>query len=395
MTGCGTQYLGGDRDTRWQKDLNYLKEAIKNKDSYAYDKVGEDEFNNKIDELKEEAANLNDDEIVTRIYEITASIGDAHTKAYKHFTKASPVQFYYFKDGFYLINTIDEYKDSLYCKLKKINNMDIEEVVKKLEPLIAHENEANIKKTMPNLLMRPEILHGVNIIDNIDDVNFTFENLQGNEFDMQIKTIDSEKDDNVEFVNSDYDETYPLYMQQSNLNYWYKYLDDKKTLYFKYNESSFDKESGSIDNITEEMIKLIDDGKVDKFIIDMRNNSGGITDLFDKLIERIKESNLNKKDKFYVIVGRETFSSAILDVCNIREQTNATIIGEPTSMRPNHYAEVTSFELPNSKISISCSTSHVNKYKDDGDSVIPDKIIQVSIEDYINKKDPVLESIYN
>ena len=111
LAGCGTQYLGGDRDTKWQKDLSYLKEAIKNKDPYVYDNISEEEFNSKLKNLKEEVPNLSDNEVVNKIYEIMATVGDAHTKAQKKFTKKVPLVFSYFQDGFYLINTIDQYKE--------------------------------------------------------------------------------------------------------------------------------------------------------------------------------------------------------------------------------------------------------------------------------------------
>ena len=50
--GCGTQYLGGNRIERWEKDLNYLQEALPNKHVNAFFKIREDDFNNKIEEHK-------------------------------------------------------------------------------------------------------------------------------------------------------------------------------------------------------------------------------------------------------------------------------------------------------------------------------------------------------
>ena len=63
------------------------------------------------------------------------------------------MQFYYFKDGVYVINTIDEYKEALYSKLIKINGQDIKSIEDKISPLIAKENEANNKKSFAKLLI--------------------------------------------------------------------------------------------------------------------------------------------------------------------------------------------------------------------------------------------------
>lgn len=98
-------------------------------------------------------------------------------------------------------------------------------------------------------------------------------------------------------------------------------------------------------------------------------------------------------DKLFVIIGRETFSSAIIEAARFDEETNATLVGEMTSGKPNHYGSVRNFKLPNSKISIRYSTKHINIFKNQGNSLMPDVLKEVSIDDYINKKDAVLDYI--
>ena len=41
-TGCQTQYLGGDRNEKWKKDLNYLQEALPKKHANLFFKVSEE-----------------------------------------------------------------------------------------------------------------------------------------------------------------------------------------------------------------------------------------------------------------------------------------------------------------------------------------------------------------
>lgn len=391
-TQCGTQYIGGDRNEKWEKDLNYLKEALPRKHPNLFFKISEKEFESKIDTLKNSVKDLNDDEICAGICEIVASIGDAHTKANIDYSKRYPVEFYYFNKDIYLINTTNEYKQALNCKLIKVNNLDINKVEKLLEPLIAHENEANIKKTLPSFFSRPDILHGKGIIDDIENVNFTFQNSEGKEFNLNVKPLDVENS-KIDFIITDYDKTYPLYMQNSNSNYWYKYIEDKNILYFKYNQCVYDEGSGDIDELIKEMLKYIDNKKVDKFVIDMRNNSGGSDGYLMPLIEGIKKRYINDNNKLFVVVGRQTFSSAVINASQLREETNAKFIGEPTSGKPNHYGQVNKFQLPNHKIQIRYSTKEISVFKDNSDSFTPHKTIEVSINDYVNKKDPVLEYI--
>ena len=96
-TGCETQYLSGDRNTKWKKDLDYLQEALPKKHPKLFFKVSEEQFNKEIDDLRNSVDNLNDDEIIDGMYKIVASVGDGHTKIKRDFLKQYPMEFYYFK----------------------------------------------------------------------------------------------------------------------------------------------------------------------------------------------------------------------------------------------------------------------------------------------------------
>lgn len=200
--------------------------------------------------------------------------------------------------------------------------------------------------------------------------------------------------ENVGFIISgEYDESYPLYMQNPTYNYWYKYLENNKTLYLKYNQCVESNKDGKISDFNNEILDFINNNSVDKFVIDMRDNGGGGQDQLDIIIQGIKNKEINNKNKFFVIVGRNTFSAAIGDVVKWRKETNATFIGQETSGKLNHYGSWDTFALPNSKLTVQYSTMYVNNGDDESDSFIPDKTIEISIDDYVNKKDPVLDYI--
>lgn len=110
-------------------------------------------------------------------------------------------------------------------------------------------------------------------------------------------------------------------------------------------------------------------------------------------IQGIKNNEINNKNKFFVIVGRNTFSAAIGDVAKWRKETNATFIGQATSGKLNHYGSFDTFKLPNSKLTVQYSTKYVKIGDDESSSFMPDKTIEISIDDYVNKKDPVLDYI--
>ncbi|WP_368488414.1 peptidase S41 [Clostridium sp. BJN0013] len=391
--GCQSQYLGGDRNAKWKKDLNYMEKALPKKHVDLFFKINEEQFNTEVNTLKNSVDKLNNDQILVSIHKIIASVGDTHTSLYKEASTMYPVQFYYFKEGIYVINTIPEYKKALYTRLVKINGVNIEKVQKTILPLMVNENRAVIKKYIPKYLINAEILHGLNITSNIKNTLFTFENSKGQAFNLNINSINSENFKGKFIIKGNFDISYPLYMQQNNLNYWYKYIYNEKTLYFKYNKCQEDDDCKTIEDFTTEMIKFMDTHAIDKFVIDIRDNSGGSDKYINPIIDWIKDKKLNNKNHLFVIVGRNTFSSAIINAVTLKKETNATFVGEETSGKPNHYGSVKSFILPNSRIQIQYSTQFNKTSTDNSSTFTPDKIIEISIVDYLNKKDPVLNYI--
>ncbi len=57
---------------------------------------------------------------------------------------------------------------------------------------------------------------------------------------------------------------------------------------------------------------------------------------------------IDQRGKIFVVIGRRTFSSGLLNAHDLAARTRAILIGEPTGGKPNSYGEVESFTLPRS-----------------------------------------------
>jgi C-terminal processing protease CtpA/Prc len=95
----------------------------------------------------------------------------------------------------------------------------------------------------------------------------------------------------------------------------------------------------------------------------------------------------------YVIIGRHTFSSAILNAIDLKQKAGAVLIGEPTSGKPNHYGEVRSITLPYSGKKLNYSTKYFSTYQQDTDSLYPDVRVLWSYQNLIHWQDGAMELI--
>lgn len=363
--------MNNEWKNKWIEDIDYLKdELIKNHANlFAYTK--EDEFNEKIEKLKEMIDELDYEEIKVEISRVVASIKDAHTSLIFPARRFIPFKFYYFNDGVYIINTTKNYENLLFKKVIAIENFSIEEVLKELYNIISFENEYFFKAQSMKYLQIVEILYGLLIVDDMNKIKIT---LDSGEYEVLPVSIDE-----LNYTNS----KLPLYARRSSENLWFKYLDNKE-LYIKYNSC---RESGneSIGNKIDKIIEFIESNNVKKVTVDLRNNLGGDSSLFEPFIEYIsKNKDINNKENLKVIIGRETFSSALLNAYSFKNNTNAKLIGEPSGGKPNCYGEILKLTLPNSKFLVTYSTKFYKLIDDDKvDSLYPDEIILENIEDYM------------
>ncbi|QUH21225.1 S41 family peptidase [Alkaliphilus sp. B6464] len=389
-----TTYIHNEeRDKKWEEDINVFVKELPKRHVNLFFKTTEKKFYKDVEELKQRINLLTDEEIIVNLLGIIASIGDTYTNLYWEWKLVYPLELYWFEDDIYVINTTQENSDILYGEVVSINDINMEDIKKEIKSIISYDNEADLRIKIPEYILSPEILYGLGIIKDKSQVKFTFKTLDGELID---KTIVSRKtSDSFKFILSNDNNEVPLYLRNSDKYYWYEYLNQENLMYVKYNQCA-EMAQQSFRNFTKEVISVIDENKVEKIIIDMRNNGGGNSRIIAPLMSEIlKRDNLNTSDSLYIIVGRQSYSSAILNAMDFKKSSNGTFIGEPTAGKPNHYGEIRSFNFKNSPFAVVYSTKYFKLSNEDIESFIPDKVIEPTIESYINKVDPVFTYILN
>ncbi|MGV8983711.1 hypothetical protein [Clostridium sp.] len=391
--------MDSNRNTRWVEDINFLASELPQKHKNLFFQKNKDDFFKEINTLKMDIDSLSDYEIKLQIAKLVASIKDAHTSVPLQINVILPLDLYWFSDGIYVILAPVEHRQILYCKITKINNVNIEEVISTLSSIISYENEIFLKSQLPKYFPAIELLYDLGLVNDIDSLELTFEDKN-----MKISTIDikslSLKDWRAahsliedELVGRN---NLPLYRKNSDKYYWFEHINAYKTVYFKYN-SCRDMLPSDMFTFCNQLIMFIEEHMIEKLIIDLRNNSGGDSSLLYPLMNYIKQSDkINKKGNFFVIVGRETFSSALLNVFFLKENTCAIFLGEQTGGKPNCYGELQRFTLKNSGLTVCYSTKYYKVIDDDSVlSFLPDINIALTIQNYVNKVDPCLEYIFS
>jgi len=142
--------------------------------------------------------------------------------------------------------------------------------------------------------------------------------------------------------------------------------------------------------------ELIATGKVDKKLGSDKKEVGKT---YTRVPEpyQLRENPLRFTGKTYLLTDKGTFSSGQVFASAYKCYGNGTVIGEETGGITVSFGDVHIFDLPNTGIKI--MTSWEKAYSacgvDNRRGVIPDYIVSNSLDDYIEKRDKVLEFTIN
>ena len=175
-------------DEQWIEDIDYLAKELPTRHKNLFFNITQDNFEKQIEGLKKEVPHLNDDQIKIGVQKIVASIGDAHTNIAFGFQKKFPLKFYWFEKNIYVINTIKNYENIIYNQLVSINGKNIDEVIEENTKIVSHENSQWVKSILPRFISAPEVLHGLDLLENTESAIFTFKDCEGNLVNIDIKS---------------------------------------------------------------------------------------------------------------------------------------------------------------------------------------------------------------
>lgn len=397
---------------QWIEDINYLENNLSEKHINVYHTLSKKEYEQKFNELKSEVSKLKDFQIKLRLAQIVASVGDAHTALYLNQDangKVYPIGVSWFGNNLKVFAIDKSYEKVIGGNLTAINGIPIGNVMSRIDTLISHENEQWLKCNDVNYINMPEVLKFFDITKT-DTAEFTFCNNDGKimEINLTPEIITSQNIINISnsIINK------PIAKQHDDSNYydnlyWYKYIPDDKIIYFQYNQcvdrntakmigiKDYDKYP-DFNKFSDKLIKELNEKDVEKFIIDLRDNSGGNSTLMDNFVDKLNSiKKFNTKGKIYVLIGRGTISSGVFACVSLKKSTNAIFIGEPTGGNVNGYGDILMLTLPNSKIQVSYSTKYFEVLPEYKENFIPNILVEQSFDDNIKGIDDVYEAAKN
>ena len=347
----------------WDEDVHYLNKKIQNQFA-SFDPLIKKEFNRKVSVLREELPKLDNPTSAIKIGQLVASLGDGHTEMSILQKTADfrrlPIAMYFFEEGLYIVAAHKGYEQFIGKRVFQIGNRSVPELFEALKTVMTYDNDYEILHAGPTFLLLPEVLLFLKAIEDVSDIRFSMQTEDGALLDHQIiRPIDRNAYGQGPWVSLFDKENIgkPLRRKHRNQDYWFEYLAPHKTMYFNFSRNNNQKGHPSIKQVVSEMFREITALKAEKLVIDLRANRGGNYKKSRPLISAINNHPfINEKGKVYALIGRTTFSAAMVTAIFLKKETKTVLVGEPSRGHPNKTDNVEYMRLPNSNLEIEYTT---------------------------------------
>jgi len=383
------------RDARWQADLDTLATQLPQLHPNLFFKVSRADFNQAVADLRAAIPQLSDAAVMVGLARITALPGDAHTNLFLTQRNSAfrllPLQLKWFADGLFVTAAGQSYPQAVGARVLQIGARSLDDTYQAVASIISHENDTWVRDQSPNYLVNADILQALGIAPSNTSVTFVLQDAAGAQFTLDIASLAPGGSAALILAPDPAAGFTPFYLQQTNRNYWFTYIASSRTLYFAYNVCA-NMASLSFADFNTTLWQTFDSNQVDRFIIDLRNNSGGDSSVLNPFLQSgtARAAQLTAT-RAAVIIGNHTFSSAVLNAITMK-QGPVMLIGEPTGGSANAYGEVKTLVLPNSQLAVSYSTRYIFTGFPDG-PVVPDVIVPVYSADWFARHDPYLAAV--
>jgi hypothetical protein len=342
-------------------------------------------------------------QVAVRLQQVLVAMGDAQTMINYHFlvekARILPLDIYWFEEGLYVLECDIAYEALLGTKLTSINQVPIQVVIDSLSTLLVVDNPMVLRNQVPRMLTWFQLLEYFGFASGTE-LSIGGEDKSGQERIVSIR-LPVELGEMV----SAHPAKLPLGWQDQKSFFWARYFKEEQLYFIQYNrcwsrEAEEEYGSGasalfmpSFKEFEKEVYPVLRKERIDKLVFDIRFNKGGYAAQGTEFIRKICKSLPKKHGEVYVLVGRATNGSAIINAVDFMQAAEVVLVGEQTGGKPNFFGEVDRFVLPESRLIVSYPTRYIALLDENLPALIPELDTPLHFDAYQQGIDPAMELI--
>lgn len=209
---------------------------------------------------------------VNKMIKFMLGPNDSHTKVIM-LSKQLPIRFKFIDGKVYITDITVSMEEARYCELNAVNGVDIKTLISEIENITCYSTEEYLEIEIQTALNTPNILKSLpSFSRSASKITYTVIS-EGVKKDF---TFDLDKIDE-----------YPLYNLKTKPNYTYEIKDG--VLIIVYNAC---KDVNAMKIFVEKLNAILKTSPITKFVVDLRGNIGGDSQVIKPLIEFLKDKEV-------------------------------------------------------------------------------------------------------
>lgn len=406
----------------WQADVDQLVTALREIHPEPFAQISEAEFDARVGQLRKELPGLSDHQIVLRMAALVAAVRDGHTRLTLPVAGAKsgprmghspdpepnvdiafhrlPVTFDLFDDGLYVVQAVPEYRQLIGARVDSIGTLETAAALARMRAITFVDNEQTFELLAPERLSLVEALIDLGVAPPGDGVGLDVILDDGTEQSIRLQSF---AEDVPNWIGPTLPASdLPVWLRgDGKLSRWSyetpyrsEYLSEADTMYLQINEITNDG-TVALAEFMGSALDLAATNQADRLVIDLRKNHGG-SGSWNRaiLLALVRSDYADELGRLYVLIGRRTFSAAIMLVGLLERWTDAIFVGEPTGSPLNQFGDPEKFQLDHSGLTVRVSTIlwHSWLAADNRPAFPPHIGVDFGGADFFGGRDPVLEA---
>jgi hypothetical protein len=390
-------------------DLDYLVERLKAIHPNPFLDEGEAAFMARVASIREDVGSMTDAGFLVAVMDLMGHRDrDGHSGAWamaqqNGLLHAWPIWLWEFPDGLRVVAASEPYTELIGARLTMVGGASVEDAMATVESLVPRDNPSTLRGNLPIYLTLPEVVEELGLVQP-GDPGLTLQLLDGStrEVTPDPLPLAAFRD----WIFGEYGGRYPealpprddgpLYQRHHDLAFWSEAIKTPAGFYVGYNEVQRTSGSQTIGDLASTVTAAAAADPERQIVIDLRNNGGGDNNTYGPLLRAVEAIAHADPGRVSLITGRATFSAAgnfVTDLMVGKEKAGIRLVGESPGGGLDIYGDVRVVTLPASKIVVLISARYHDRAPGDPRlALTPDVPVEVSWEDYVAGRDPVLDA---
>lgn len=396
---------------QWRQDIDSLQRQLPAVHPNFFATYPRKNFEQDLQNLKATLTGKSDFQIGLELQTIVARAGDAQTRLdltnLMMGEKVIPFALSVWAGELHVSATIQQFAQMSGARILRVNGLSAPEALAKMGRFVAQENEYTNQRDALTLFRFPAALRMAGV-STTDTLALLVEKKDGQQALVRAYPLDPSKPPSradtgpvvIEPLKPD------LRWQQVASFFNLQWLPADSVLYVPYNYCYSQEMSLAIGDtasagnypsfqvFADSLFTFLAKTPPAKVLIDLRFNPGG--DAADGVAWARRFAALPQAQRpaqLYVAINLFTQNAALEVAAALTSVGGATLIGEPSATRPNHFAGIRQLSLPNTQLPVLFATQYRAVQKGNSTVLTPRILIPVTFEHYRNGRDPVLDFV--